>query len=117
MDRTLNDEGILGIGFRDPGSSDGGGRGAMKSVLLVESPKHVKELREDFVRSCLNCIDVRFGRRLGCRMSDKLCSYLNPENHIMGMTRNKKKRMASNAKNALLQQASPLPEAASATPV
>ncbi len=51
------------------------------------------------------------------RMSDKLCSYLNPENHIMGMTRNKKKRMASDAKNALLQQASQLPEAASATPV
>jgi hypothetical protein len=50
-------------------------------------------------------------------MSEKLCSYLNPENHIMGMTRNKKKRMASDAKNALLQQASPLPEAASATPV
>ena len=117
MDRTLNDKGILGIGFREPGSSDGGGRGAMKSVLLVESPKHVKELREDFVRSCLNCIDVRFGRRLGCRMSDKLCSYLNPENHIMGMTCNKKKRMASDAKNALLQQASQLPEAASATPV
>jgi hypothetical protein len=95
VDRSLEDEGVLGIGCRTSNSAKGG---HPSNILQLDQPDHVQRLREDFVRGCINSIDTRFGRRLGCRMSDKLCAFLNPENHHIGMTRNKKKRLAKEAK-------------------
>ena len=51
------------------------------------SKRRVAAMRENFVRDRINDIDLQFGRKLGCRISERLREFLDPDNHLRKKTK------------------------------
>lgn len=79
----MSDEDLSGVGISVRDENGG--------LIGMNSKKGVDELRQKFVSTCINELDMMFGRALGCRLHPTLKEFVQPDNHLHPLCGKKKR--------------------------